>query len=124
MKTIVHAQAAPAAIGPYSQAVVENGMVYVFGQLPVDPVGGELAKGIAAQTRQSLENVKTILSAAGTSLQNVCRTGVFLKDMRDFGVMNEVYKDFFTEDYPARSCVQVAALPKDALVEIEVIASL
>jgi 2-iminobutanoate/2-iminopropanoate deaminase len=124
MKKTVHTEAAPAAIGPYSQAVIRDNTLYVSGQLPVDPASGELVEGIAAQTRQSLENVKAILTAAGTSLQNVCRTGVFLKDMNDFSAMNEVYKEYFTEDFPARSCVQVAALPKDALVEIEVIASL
>lgn len=124
MKKIVHTDAAPAAIGPYSQAVIRNSTLYISGQLPVDPATGELVEGIEAQTRQSLENVKAILEAAGTSMDKVCRTGVFMQDLGDFATMNDIYSTYFDGDFPARSCVQVAALPKGALVEIEVIADL
>ncbi|MFK4765059.1 RidA family protein [Desulfobaculum sp. SPO524] len=124
MKTVLNTDAAPAAIGPYSQAVIKDGTLYVSGQLPVDPATGELVEGIEAQTRQSLENVKAILNEAGATCDNVCRVGVFLQDLKDFGTMNDIYAEYFTGGYPARSCVQVAALPKGALVEIEVIADL
>ncbi|SKA72345.1 RidA family protein [Desulfobaculum bizertense] len=124
MKKIVHTDAAPAAIGPYSQAVIKDSTLFISGQLPVDPKTGELVEGIEAQARQSLTNVKAILEEAGSSLEKVVRTGVFMKDLKDFAAMNAVYAEFFAGDFPARSCVQVAALPKDALVEIEVIADL
>ncbi|WP_027182022.1 RidA family protein [Oleidesulfovibrio alaskensis] len=122
MKKIVHTDAAPAAIGPYSQAVLKGDTLYISGQLPVDPATGELVDGIEAQTRQSLTNAKAILEAAGSSLDKVCRTGVFMKDLSQFAQMNAVYAEFFSTAFPARSCVQVAALPKNALVEIELIA--
>lgn len=110
---------APAAIGPYSQGIKAGGMLFTSGQLPIDPKTSQMPEGIEAQTRVSLENVKAILEAAGTKLENVAKIMIFLKDMNDFAKMNEVYTKFFCGVYPARSCYQVARLPKDALVEIE-----
>jgi 2-iminobutanoate/2-iminopropanoate deaminase len=118
-KQIINTEKAPAAIGPYSQAVSANGFVFTSGQLPIDTATGVLADGITAQTKQSLENVKSVLEKAGATLGNVVKTTVFLSDMENFSAMNEVYKTYFTENFPARSAVQVARLPKDALVEIE-----
>ncbi|MGM9738824.1 MAG: RidA family protein [Candidatus Cryptobacteroides sp.] len=115
---------APAAIGPYSQAVEANGFVYLSGQLPVDPATGTFPEGgVKEQARQSLANVGAILSEAGLDYSNVVKTTVFLSDMSDFADMNEVYAQFFSKPYPARSAVAVKALPKGALVEIEVIAA-
>lgn len=123
MKQVVSTDRAPAAIGPYAQAVTLNGLIITSGQLPIDPATGAFPEGIQAQTRQSLTNVKAILEAAGSSMDKVVKTTVFLSDMNNFGAMNEVYATFFGEGgYPARSAVEVARLPKDALVEIEVIA--
>lgn len=122
MKQVVSTTGAPGAIGPYSQAVKVGNLVYTSGQLPLDPVSGELIAEIRKATERSLENVKAILEAAGTSMNTVVKTVVFLKDMNDFAAMNEVYGTYFKENPPARSCVQVAKLPKDAVVEIEVIA--
>ena len=125
MKTIISTSQAPAAIGPYAQAVKANGFVITSGQLPIDPAAGTFPEGIQAQTRQSLTNVKAILEEAGLTMDAVLKTTVFLSDMNNFGAMNEVYATFFTEgSFPARSAVEVARLPKDALVEIEVIAAL
>ena len=125
MKTIISTSQAPAAIGPYAQAVKANGFVITSGQLPIDPAAGTFPEGIQAQTRQSLTNVKAILEEAGLTMDAVLKTTVFLSDMNNFGAMNEVYASFFTEGcFPARSAVEVARLPKDALVEIEVIAAL
>ena len=115
---------APKAIGPYSQAVIKGDTLYMSGQLPVNPETGELAQGIENQTRQSLNNIKAILETAGTDLTRVCRVGVFMTDLANFSTMNEVYATFFTGDYPARCCVQVAALPMGAEVEIEVTADI
>ena len=124
MKTVISTSQAPAAIGPYAQAVEANGLVITSGQLPSDPATGAFPEGIQAQTRQSLTNVKAILTQAGTDMGHVLKTTVFLSDMNNFGAMNEVYATFFTEgSYPSRSAVEVARLPKDALVEIEVIAA-
>ncbi|MBR3640801.1 MAG: RidA family protein [Oscillibacter sp.] len=124
MKQIISTSAAPAAIGPYAQATEANGLVITSGQLPIDPATGAFPEGIQAQTRQSLANVKAILAAAGTDMDHVLKTTVFLSDMNNFGAMNEVYATFFTEgSFPSRSAVEVARLPKDALVEIEVIAA-
>ena len=124
MKTIISTDQAPAAIGPYAQAVETAGLVITSGQLPIDPATGTFPDGIQAQTRQSLTNVKAILTEAGTDMDHVLKTTVFLSDMNNFGAMNEVYATFFTEgSYPSRSAVEVARLPKDALVEIEVIAA-
>lgn len=125
MKKIITTGNAPGAIGPYSQAIAANGFVYVSGQLPISPATGIMPEGAAEQTRASLNNVKAILEEAGTGMDHVVKTLVFLKDMNDFAAMNEVYATFFKEgSYPARSAVQVAKLPKDALVEIEVVAVL
>ena len=124
MKEILSTQAAPAAIGPYSQGVSAGGIVITSGQLPVDPATGAFAEGgIAGQTRQSLLNVQAVLAAAGLTLENVIKTTVFLKDMNDFAAMNDVYATIFPGNPPARSAVEVARLPKDALVEIEAIAA-
>lgn len=122
MKPIV-TSAAPAAIGPYSQAIEVNGFVYASGQLPIDPATGAFpAGGVQEQTRQSLLNVKAILEEAGLTLANVVKTTVYLADMGDFAAMNEIYSQFFSQPFPARSAVAVKALPKGALVEVEVIA--
>ena len=116
---------APAAIGPYSQAIKAGGTIYVSGQLPIDPATGEFAgDDIRSQTRQSLTNVKNILSEAGTDMGAVVKTTVLLADIADFAAMNEVYAEFFEAPFPARAAFQVAALPKAAKVEIEVVAVL
>lgn len=123
MKKIIATTAAPAAIGPYSQGIDGGSIIITSGQLPINPATGAFAEGgVAGQTRQSLENVRAILSQAGLSMENIVKTTVFLKDMNDFAAMNEVYASFFPSDPPARSAVEVARLPKDALVEIEAIA--
>lgn len=115
---------APAAIGPYSQAIKVGNLIYTSGQIPIDPATGTLvAGGIKEQTRQSLLNVQAILKEAGISMSSVVKTTVFMADMNDFADMNAVYAEFFTEPYPARSAVAVKALPKGALVEIEVVAA-
>lgn len=122
MKQLIHTDNAPAAIGPYNQAVRAGDFVFVSGQLPIDMSNGELLKDdIKAAARASLTNVRSILEAAGLTLDNVVRVGVFIKDMADFAAVNEVYSEFFKENCPARSCVQ-AVLPKDAVIEIEAIA--
>ena len=124
-KTVISTPNAPAAIGPYSQAVRIGDLLYTSGQIPLDPATGALVEGdIAVQARQSLSNVKAILEAAGADMSAVVKTTVFLKNMDDFAAMNEVYAQFFAEPYPARSAVQVAKLPKDVLVEIEAVAAL
>ena len=123
MKKVISTQQAPAAIGPYSQAIQVGNLVYTSGQIPIDPSTGSLVEGgIKEQTRQSLLNVKAILEEAGLTMGNVVKTTVFMADMNDFADMNAVYASFFTEPYPARSAVAVKTLPKGALVEIEVIA--
>ncbi len=122
MKKVISTTAAPGAIGPYSQAIDTGSMVYASGQIPLNPETGEIPEGITAQTKQSLANVKAILAAAGLSVDNVVKTTVFLADMNDFAAMNEVYAATFTEPFPARSAVAVKTLPKNVLVEIEVIA--
>lgn len=119
----IHTDNAPAAIGPYSQAIEVDGFIYASGQLPVDPATGSFPEGgIKEQTHQSLTNVQSILKAAGTDLGHVVKTTVFLASMDDFAAMNEVYAEFFSQPYPARSAVAVKQLPKGALVEIEVVA--
>lgn len=113
---------APAAIGPYSQAIEANGMLFCSGQIPIDPTTGAIVEGgIQAQTRQVFQNISEVLAAAGTDLSHVVKTTVFLSDMANFAAMNEVYADFFTLPFPARSAVAVKELPKGALVEIEVL---
>lgn len=125
MKRIISTEKAPKAIGPYSQAVIHNGLAYLSGQIPLDPASGALAPGdIANQTERVLENIKAVLEAAGASLGSVLKTTVFLKDMGDFPKMNEVYGRYFTEDPPARSTVQAARLPRDVMVEIDAIAAI
>ena len=121
----INTEKAPAAIGPYSQAIDSGaGLVFVSGQLPIDPATGAFPEGdVKVQTRQSLTNARAILEAAGLSLKNVVKTTVFLADMADFAAMNEVYSQFFTAPFPARSAVAVKTLPKGALVEIECIAA-
>lgn len=123
MKKIIATEKAPAAIGPYSQAIDCGTFLITSGQVPIDPATGEIVPGgVAEQTRQSLTNVKAILAQAGLTMDNVVKTTVFLQSMSDFAAMNAVYAEFFTEgQYPARSAVEVAALPKGALVEIETI---
>lgn len=123
MKEIISTSNAPAAIGPYSQAVKAGGMLYISGQLPIDPATGEFAASdIAGQARQSLENIKAILTQAGLGLENVVKTTVLLSDIGDFGAMNGVYAEYFTDGCPARAAFAVKGLPKGALVEIEAIA--
>ena len=124
MKKAIHNDKAPAAIGPYSQAVRWGNVIYVSGQIPIDPSTGTFAgEDIAAQTRQSLTNIKNILEAEGLDLSHVVKTTVMLQDIADFAAMNEVYAEFFTAPYPARAAYQVAALPKGARVEIECVAA-
>lgn len=120
----ISTQNAPAAIGPYSQAIEVNGFVYASGQLPIDPATGAFPEGgVKEQTRQSILNVKAILGEAGLALSNVVKTTVYLADMGDFAAMNEVYSQFFAQPFPARSAIAVKALPKGALVEVEVVAA-
>ena len=122
MKSI-HTNQAPAAIWPYSQAIEANGMIFASGQIPIDPATGQFVEGgIQEQTRQALTNARNILQAAGTDMENVIKTTVYLSDIHNFAAMNEVYAQFFTEPFPARSAVAVKDLPKGALVEIEVLA--
>lgn len=122
MKKVIATDKAPAAIGPYSQAVEANGMVYTSGVIPVDPKTGDIPQGSAAQARQALTNLSNLLEAAGTDMEHVIKTTVFIKEMNDFGAINEVYAAFFSAEFPARSCVEAARLPKDVLIEIEAIA--
>ena len=121
-KSAIATTKAPGAIGPYSQGITIGELVYTSGQLPINVETGAMPETIEEQTKQSLENVKAILEQSGSSMDKVIKTTVFLSDMNDFAKMNEIYYSFFTEPYPARSAVQVARLPKDAKVEIEVIA--
>jgi 2-iminobutanoate/2-iminopropanoate deaminase len=122
---VISTKKAPAAIGPYSQAIQVGNLVYTSGQIPIDPATGTFIEGgIKEQTRQSLTNVRAILEEAGLSMANVVKTTVFLADMADFADMNAVYAEFFAEPYPARSAVAVKSLPKGALVEIEVVATI
>lgn len=122
MKQTISAQNAPAAIGPYCHAKLVGGLLFTSGQLGLDPATGELALGIEGQTKQSLENIGAVLTAAGMSYDDVVKTTVFLANMEDFGVVNAIYASYFSEEPPARSCVAVKTLPKNALVEIEVVA--
>ena len=122
MKKVISTPKAPAAIGPYSQAIEVNGMVYTSGIIPVVPETGEIPEGSEAQAKQALTNLSNLLLAAGTNMDNVVKTTVFIKEMNDFGTINEVYKTFFTSEFPSRICVEVARLPKDVMLEIEAIA--
>ena len=121
MKKVISTQKA-AAIGPYSQAIEVNGMVYTSGVIPVIPETGEIPEGSTEQAKQALTNLSNLLEAAGTSMNNVVKTTVFIKEMNDFAAINEVYATFFEGEFPARSCVEVARLPKDVMLEIEAIA--
>lgn len=122
MKKIIATDKAPAAIGPYSQAVEVNGLVYTSGVIPVDPATGNIPEGSVAQAEQAFANMKHLVEAAGSSMDKVIKTTVFIKEMNDFAAINEVYAKYFPKPYPARSCVEVARLPKDVMLEIEVIA--
>lgn len=122
MKKAITSDKAPAAIGPYSQAIEVNGMVYTSGVIPVNPETGAVPEDVQDQARQALTSLSHLLDAAGTSLENVVKTTVFIKDMNDFAKINEIYSTFFTGTFPARSCVEVARLPKDVLLEIEAVA--
>jgi 2-iminobutanoate/2-iminopropanoate deaminase len=123
MKKVISTPKAPAAIGPYSQAIQVGNLIYTSGQIPIDPATGQLVEGgVKEQTRQSLNNIQAILQEAGLTMASVVKTTVFMADMADFADMNSVYAEFFTEPYPARSAVAVKTLPKNALVEIEVVA--
>ena len=124
MKQVISTNQAPAAIGPYSQAIRVGNLLYTSGQIPINPATGSFVEGgIKEQTRQSLSNIKAILEEAGLTMAHVVKTTVFMADMNDFADMNAVYAEFFTEPYPARSAVAVKTLPKGALVEIEVVAA-
>lgn len=121
-KTQISTDKAPAAIGPYSQAIEVNGMVYTSGVIPVVPETGEIPEGVEAQATQAFANMSNLLEAAGTNMENVVKTTVFIKEMNDFAKINEIYAKYFTGTFPARSCVEVARLPKDVLLEVEAIA--
>ena len=121
---VISTDKAPAAIGPYSQAQILNGVVYTSGQIGIDPATGLVAEGIEAQTHQVFKNLANLLAAAGSDMSKVVKTTVFIKDMNDFGKINEIYAAYFTAPFPARSCVEVARLPKDVLIECEVIAEI
>jgi 2-iminobutanoate/2-iminopropanoate deaminase len=122
-KEIIRSDKAPAAIGPYSQAIRSGDVLFTSGQIPLDPLSGEVAEGgILGQTRQTLENLREVLASGGAGLENVVKTTCFLKDMNDFSQFNEVYQEYFMDNPPARSCVAVNRLPKDVLVEVEAIA--
>ncbi|MEG1619095.1 MAG: RidA family protein [Eubacterium sp.] len=121
-KNIINANNAPAAVGPYSHGSKAGNVIYISGQLGLDPVSGEMAENVEAQAERGFANLKTILETAGAGFENIVKTTVFLTDMNDFAVVNEIYAKYFTSDYPARSCVQVTALPKNGAFEIEAIA--
>lgn len=124
MKEVVSTPKAPAAIGPYSQGIKSGGMIYVSGQLPLDPATGQMPEATPDQARQSLTNIKAILEAAGSSMDKIVRTGIFMTDLADFVPVNEVYASFFSANPPARATVQVAALPRGAKIEIEAVAEI
>ena len=115
---------APLAIGPYSQAIVTNNMVFTSGQIPVNPLTGEIPEIIEEQANQVFMNLKNLLEASGSRMDNVVKTTVFIQNMKDFAIVNKIYETYFTEPYPARSCVEVSKLPKDVLIEVEAIAEI
>ena len=123
MKQIINTTGAPAAIGPYSQAVKANGFLFVSGQVPFDPATMQIVEGVEAQTRRVMDSLKAILTEAGCTFANVVKCGVFIKDMNDFAKINAIYAEYFPENPPARFCVEVARLPRDVFVEIDVIAA-
>lgn len=122
MKNVIKTDKAPSAIGPYSQAIEVNGMVFTSGVIPVNPATGEIPEGVEAQATQAIGNLMNLVEASGSSVEKIVKTTVFIKNMNDFGKINEVYASFFKEPFPARSCVEVARLPKDVLIEIEAVA--
>lgn len=122
MKTIISTEKAPGAIGPYSQAIEVNGLVFTSGVIPVVPETGVIPEGIEAQAEQAIKNLVELVKASGSTAEKVIKTTVFIKNMNDFAKVNEIYAKYFTENFPARSCVEVARLPKDVLIEIEAIA--
>lgn len=124
MVNVINTNNAPAAIGPYSQAIQAGDFLYVSGQIPIDPATGEVVEGIENQTKQVLNNLKAILNEAGTDFSHVVKFTIFIKDMNDFGTVNDIYGSFLQKPYPARACVEVSRLPKDVLVEMEAIAYL
>ena len=121
MKKVIETDKAPAAIGPYSQAIEVGNLLFTSGVIPVDPATGEIPEGSAAQAKQAFTNLKNLIEASGTTMDKVIKTVVFIKEMNDFGAINEVYAEFFPQPYPARSCVEVARLPKDVMLEVEAI---
>ena len=121
-KEVIRTDQAPQAIGPYSQAIKAGGFIFISGQLPINPKNGEINGDIKVQTKQVLENIKSVLSSVDASLQDVVKTTVFLKDLNDFNSMNEVFLEYFVKDAPARACVEVSRIPKGALIEIESLA--
>jgi 2-iminobutanoate/2-iminopropanoate deaminase len=123
LKNVIATDGAPAAIGPYSQAIKVGNIIFTSGQIPIDPANGQVVEGgVAEQTARVMANLQAVLSAAGASLDDVVKTTLYIKDMNDFGVINEVYSRYFAKEPPARSCVEVARLPKNVLVEIEAVA--
>ena len=122
MQKVISTDKAPAAIGPYSQAIEVNGMVYTSGVIPVDPATGAVVEGgVEAQANQAFKNLCNLVEASGSQVSNIVKTTVFIREMNDFGTINEIYKKYFKEPFPARSCVEVARLPKDVLLEVEAI---
>ena len=121
-RSVIVPENAPKAVGPYSQGIAAGSFIYTSGQLPLNPATNEMPKGIEAQARQSLDNVKAVVEAAGSDLSKVVKVTIFLKDLNDFTTVNEIYATYFEGDAPARSCVQVARIPRDALIEIEAVA--
>lgn len=122
MQKVISTDKAPSAIGPYSQAIEINNMVYTSGVIPVDPPTGVIPEGVEAQAEQAFKNLCNLVEASGSKVENIVKTTVFIKEMNDFGKINEIYKKYFKEPFPARSCVEVARLPKDVLLEVEAIA--
>lgn len=121
MQKVISTDKAPGAIGPYSQAIEVNGMVFTSGVIPVDPATGVIPEGVEAQATQAFTNLTNLVGASGAAMSQVVKTTVFIKEMNDFGKINEIYAKFFKEPYPSRSCVEVARLPKDVLLEVEAI---
>lgn len=121
MQKVISTDKAPGAIGPYSQAIEVNGMVFTSGVIPVDPATGVIPEGVEAQATQAFTNLTNLVEASGAAMSRVVKTTVFIKEMNDFGKINEIYAKFFKEPYPSRSCVEVARLPKDVLLEVEAI---
>lgn len=122
-KKIISTEKAPQAIGPYSQAIVANGFLFTSGMVPIDPATNQLVEGdITVQAKQAISNLKNLIETSGSSCDKVVKTTVFIKDMNQFSIINDIYKEYFNKDFPARSCVEVARLPKDVLIEIEAVA--